>query len=85
MLRELGLVQIDKMGPINIDRKEAHTHFIDEEMKSQISSCFAREAPWMANNGAGTSSSDFLAPELRCFLPHLARAQKNRSWNKAIT
>jgi len=54
-------------------------------MKSQISSCFAREAPWMANNGAGTSHPDFLAPELRCFPPYLAGAQKNRSWNKAIT
>lgn len=41
------------MGQTDIDRKEAHTHFTDEEVKGQTSSCFAQEAT--VNSGAATS------------------------------
>lgn len=73
------------MGQTYIRRKQAYTHFTDEDMKNKISSCLAHEATDLARNGTGTSPPAFLAPELGCFPPHFAGTQKNRSWNAVIT
>lgn len=67
------------MGQTNLDRKEAYTHFRDEEVKNQISSCLTHEATELVNYEAETSPLAFLAPELRCFPQHPAGAQEKQT------
>lgn len=57
-------------------RREAQTHFTDEETKIQVSSCLSQDAADLENNGAGVSPLAFLASHSTLLPP-----RKDRSWN----